>query len=60
VPDKEAVVPSLATNGPASPAKIVNVELLGFKGKLQWTQDTAALSRTSFGKGTLTGCCDWS
>lgn len=43
VPDKEAVVPSLATNGPASQPKILNVELLGFKGKLQWTQDASAL-----------------
>ena len=43
VPDKEAVAPSLATNGPASPPKILNVELLGFKGKLRWTQDASAL-----------------
>jgi hypothetical protein len=43
VPDKEAVAPSLATGGPASPSKIPNVELPGFKGELQWTQDASAL-----------------
>jgi alpha-L-fucosidase len=37
-PDREAVIKSLASAG-----KIANVELLGFKGKLQWSQDETGL-----------------
>jgi len=41
-PDKEASIPSLALGGPNSVPKFRNVELLGHKGKLSWTQDAAA------------------
>jgi len=41
-PDKEASIPSLALGGPNSVPKFRNVELLGHKGKLNWTQDAAA------------------
>jgi alpha-L-fucosidase len=37
-PEREAVIQSLASAG-----KVANVELLGFKGKLQWSQDAAGL-----------------
>ena len=37
-PDRETVIKSLASAG-----KIANVELLGFKGKLQWSQDESGL-----------------
>jgi alpha-L-fucosidase len=37
-PEREAVIKSLASAG-----KVANVELLGFKGKLQWSQDEAGL-----------------
>jgi alpha-L-fucosidase len=43
-PEKEAVVKSLATNSPVAPFKVKNVELLGFKGKLKWTQDQNGLT----------------
>lgn len=39
-PEREAVVRPLAAN---NAGKIRNVELVGFKGKLQWTQDEAGL-----------------
>ena len=38
-PEREAVIKSLASAG-----KVANVELLGFKGKLQWSQDEAGLN----------------
>jgi alpha-L-fucosidase len=38
-PDREAVIKSLASAG-----KIGNVELLGFKGKLQWSRDESGLN----------------
>ena len=41
-PDKEASIPSLALGGPNSVPRFRNVELLGHKGKLNWTQDAAA------------------
>jgi alpha-L-fucosidase len=41
-PDKEASIPSLALGGPNSVPRFRNVELLGHKGKLKWTQDAAA------------------
>jgi alpha-L-fucosidase len=37
-PEREVVIKSLAPAG-----KVANVELLGFKGKLQWSQDEAGL-----------------
>jgi len=42
-PGKEAVVAPLASKGAQDVGKIRNVELLGFKGKLKWTQDEAGL-----------------
>lgn len=42
VPDREAIVPSLAT-GKQSVGRIQHVELLGFNGKLKWTQDERGL-----------------
>ena len=43
VPQKEAVIKPLATNGPEAPGKIRNVQLLGYKGKLTWKQDETGL-----------------
>jgi alpha-L-fucosidase len=40
---KEASIASLAIGGKYEVPKIHNVELLGHKGKLKWTQDAAAL-----------------
>jgi alpha-L-fucosidase len=42
-PGKEASLPALALGGANSVPKVRNVELLGHKGKLKWTQDAAAL-----------------
>ena len=42
-PEKQALIAPLATNGKHFTGKINNVELLGFKGKLQWSQDVAGL-----------------
>jgi alpha-L-fucosidase len=42
-PDKEAAIPALALGGKNSVAKIRNIELLGHKGKLKWTQDAETL-----------------
>ena len=42
-PDKEAVVPTLALGGKLAVGKIRNVELLGHKGKVKFTQDETAL-----------------
>jgi alpha-L-fucosidase len=42
-PDKEALVRALGTGSAQSPGKIVNVELLGFRGRLKWTQEAAGL-----------------
>ena len=42
-PGKEASIPALALGGQNSVPRIRNVELLGHKGKLKWTQDGAAL-----------------
>jgi alpha-L-fucosidase len=42
-PGKEASIPSLATGGKYDVPKFHNVELLGHKGKLKWTQDGAGL-----------------
>jgi alpha-L-fucosidase len=41
-PEKQAVIKPLATTG--GTAKIQHVELLGFKGKIKWTQDDKGLA----------------
>ena len=43
-PQKQAVIKSLATTGTVARTKIRNVELLGFKGKVKWTQDDRGLA----------------
>lgn len=43
-PDKQAIVKSLGSNSPQQPGKIHNVELLGHKGQLKWTQNETALT----------------
>jgi alpha-L-fucosidase len=43
IPDQHAVVPALGLGGGQHVGKIQNVELLGHKGKLEWTQDAAGL-----------------
>ena len=42
-PEKEATIPSLALGGKNGVPMIRNVDLLGHKGKLKWTQDESAL-----------------
>jgi alpha-L-fucosidase len=42
-PENELSIRPLAEKGELGAGKIQNVELLGFKGKLQWTQDEAGL-----------------
>jgi alpha-L-fucosidase len=42
-PDKEAAIPTLATGGKLGVGRIRNVELLGHKGKVTFTQDEGAL-----------------
>jgi alpha-L-fucosidase len=42
-PEYQAVIRPLATNTALRVGKIQNVELLGFDGKLDWTQDTSGL-----------------
>ena len=42
-PEKEAVVRPLATKGNLGLIRVHNVELLGFQGKLNWTQDENGL-----------------
>ncbi|MGJ5816192.1 alpha-L-fucosidase [Paludibaculum fermentans] len=43
VPDKEALIPALAPGGANNVGKIRNVELVGFKGKVKFTQEAAGL-----------------
>jgi alpha-L-fucosidase len=43
VPEKEAVVKALGLASAQAPGKILNVEVLGHKGALDWKQDDAAL-----------------
>jgi len=43
VPEKQAVVPPLATGSSLGAGKVANVELLGFSGKLEWLQDDTGL-----------------
>jgi alpha-L-fucosidase len=45
-PEGEAVVKPLGTSSPQNPAKIVNVQLLGAKGKVQWKQEADGLKVT--------------
>jgi len=42
-PAKEVSIAPLGTGSEQQPGKIHNVELLGYKGKLKWSQDAAAL-----------------
>jgi alpha-L-fucosidase len=43
-PEKQAVIKPLATNSSVEKVKVKNVELLGFKGKVKWTQDEQGLT----------------
>jgi alpha-L-fucosidase len=43
-PEKQALIKPLATNSSVAPFKVRNVELLGFKGKVKWTQDEKGLT----------------
>jgi alpha-L-fucosidase len=43
-PEKQAVIKPLATNSAVAQVKVKNVELLGFKGKVKWTQDASGLT----------------
>jgi alpha-L-fucosidase len=43
-PEKQALIKPLASTGSATPFKVRNVELLGFKGKVKWTQDEKGLT----------------
>jgi alpha-L-fucosidase len=43
-PGQQAVIKALAANSSVAPFKAGNVELLGFKGKLKWTQDEKGLT----------------
>ena len=42
-PEYQAVIRPLATNTALHVGKIENVELLGFDGKLEWSQDNSGL-----------------
>ena len=42
-PEKQAVIAPLALGGKYDVGKISNVKLLGFKGKVEWTQDETSL-----------------
>ena len=43
-PEKQAVIRTLATTSSVAQTKVKNVELLGFKGKVKWTQDEKGLT----------------
>ncbi len=43
-PAADVLIEPLATDSPQQPAKILNVELLGYKDKLHWKQDKQGLS----------------
>jgi alpha-L-fucosidase len=45
-PQKEASVEALGLASPQAPGKILNVKMLGYKGKLDWKQEDAALKVT--------------
>jgi alpha-L-fucosidase len=42
-PEKEATVKALGLKSPQAPGKILNVEMLGHKGKLDWKQEDGSL-----------------
>jgi alpha-L-fucosidase len=42
-PEKEALLAPLGTASPQAPGKIVNVELLGHKERISWTQESGGL-----------------
>lgn len=42
-PQKTAVVQALGTSSPHSPGKILNVEMLGYQGRLTWTQGAVGI-----------------
>jgi alpha-L-fucosidase len=44
LPEKQALIAPLAANQSSGVAKIANVELLGFAGKLNWQQNESALA----------------
>ena len=43
-PEKQTTIKPLATNSSVAHVKVKNVELLGFKGKVKWTQDEKGLT----------------
>ena len=43
-PEKQALIKPLASTSRYLPKRIENVELLGFKGKVKWTQDEKGLA----------------
>jgi alpha-L-fucosidase len=43
-PEKQTVIKPLATNSSVATFKVRNVELLGYKGRLKWTQDEKGLT----------------
>jgi alpha-L-fucosidase len=43
-PEKQTTIKPLATNSSVAQVKVKNVELLGFKGKVKWTQDEKGLT----------------
>jgi alpha-L-fucosidase len=43
-PENQTVIKPLSATSSLSPNKIRNVELLGFKGKVKWTQDESGLT----------------
>jgi alpha-L-fucosidase len=45
-PTGSALIKPLGSASPQAPGKIANVELLGYKGKLEWSQTEAGLSVT--------------
>jgi alpha-L-fucosidase len=45
-PEKEATIAALGLASPQQPGKILNVEMLGSKGKLDWKQEDSALRVT--------------
>ena len=44
IPVKEFLIKPLAINSPQKPGKILDVQLLGYREKLQWKQDEAGLN----------------
>jgi alpha-L-fucosidase len=43
-PEKQTVIKPLATINAMAQTKVKHVELLGFKGKVKWTQDEKGLT----------------